>query len=121
MHQTQNKTGKAPVDIVQQQVEAYNAHDIEAFLATYSPEIEIFLHPNTLRFAGLEQMKTNYKQLFENSPERHAEIVNRIVLGSFVIDQEKVTGSQDGKIINAVAIYEVCDGLIHKVWFIPEK
>ena len=111
---------KTPEDIVQQQVNAYNARDLEAFLATYSPDIKIFNHPDSLLYPGQEEMKKRYKALFENVPNLHVKIVNRITLGKFVIDQERVTGFADGRVIRAVAIYEVEDGLIKRVWFIRE-
>ena len=111
---------KTPVDLIQQQVNAYNARDIKAFLATYSPEIQIYNHPDSLLYSGLDQMETVYSRLFKNNPKLHGEIVNRMVLGNFVIDQERVTGFPNDRVIDTVAIYEVKDGLIHKVWFVRE-
>ncbi len=111
---------KTPVELIQQQVNAYNARDIKAFLATYSPEVQIYNHPDSLLFTGLDQMETVYSRLFENNPKLHVEIINRIVSGDFIIDQERVTGFPNDRVINAVAIYEVKDVLIHKVWFVRE-
>ncbi len=107
-------------DVVQQQVNAYNARDVEAFLATYGPEIELFYHLTDLRYAGLEEMREAYQSLFEAAPELHVEIVARITLGNYVIDREKVTGFSDGETKNAVAVYLVEDGLIRKVWLLKE-
>jgi hypothetical protein len=42
-------------------------------------------------------------------------------MGNFVIDQERVSGFPNGRVINAVAMYEARDGLIQRVWFVPEK
>src|SRR3954470_20889263 len=53
-----------PEQVVQEQVEAYNRHDIEAFLKTYSAEIKVFDFPDTLRFSGLEAMRERYGKLF---------------------------------------------------------
>ena len=114
-------TKKTPQDIVQQQVNAYNARDLEAFIATYSPDIKIYAHPDTLRGSGHAEMRKTYGDLFKRVPKLHCEIVNRIVMGNFVIDQERVTGNPNGAVINAVAIYEVRDGLIQRVWFVPER
>jgi imidazolonepropionase-like amidohydrolase len=111
---------QSPEDIVQQQVNAYNARNIEAFLAKYSPSIKIFEHPDKLRWSGLEEMRKPYTERFENSPSLHCEIVNRIVLGNFVIDREKVTGLPDDQVINAVVIYDVQEGLIQRVWLLRE-
>ncbi len=111
---------KTAEDVVQQQVNAYNARDIEAFLATYSPGIELYDHPTDLRYAGLEEMREGYLRLFESTPELHVQVVCRITLGNYVIDREKVTGLSDDGLREAVAIYLVKDGLIQKVWLIKE-
>ncbi len=116
--QTSHGTSEA---VVQRQLDAYNARDIDAFLDTYSPSIQIYNHPDTIRFSGLDQMRTRYSSLFDNTPNLHCDLVNRIVLGNTVIDQERVTGFDHGRIVRAVAVYEVEKGLIQRVWFIrPE-
>ncbi len=120
VHDPQKIMPKTAEDIVQHQVNAYNARDIEAFLATYSPDIKIFNHPDTLRYSGLAEMNERYKALFERVANLHVEIVNRIALGNYVIDRERVTGFPNGMVINAVATYYVRDGLIQRVWFIRE-
>jgi imidazolonepropionase-like amidohydrolase len=112
---------KTPPDIVQQQVNAYNARDLEAFIATYSPDIKLYTYPDKLENTGHEEMRKTYGELFKRAPKLHCEIVNRIAQGNFVIDHERVTGLPNGRIINAVAIYEVRDNLIQRVWFVPEK
>ncbi len=111
---------KTPEDVVQQQVNAYNARDIEAFLATYSPRIKIFDHPNSLLWSGLDEMREAYTPRFKNAPHLHCEIINRIILGNFVIDREKITGLPDDQVINAAVIYEVQEGLIQQTWFLRE-
>jgi hypothetical protein len=53
--------------------------------------------------------------LFENSPSLHAEIRNRIEIGSVVIDEEFVTGFVLPGMpteIHAAVVYHVADGLI---------
>ncbi len=107
-------------DIVQRQLNAYNAHDIDAFMSTYDPDIEIFSHPDSLIMSDWEKIKTAYGNAFINLPTLHAEIVNRIKLGKYIIDHEHVTGLTDGSVIDAAAIYDVQDGLIRRVWFIRE-
>lgn len=107
-------------DIVQRQLNAYNAHDIDAFMSTYAPDIEIYAHPDSLLMSDWEGMKALYGGLFTKAPTLHAKIVNRITAGKYVIDREHVTGLEKDKDINAVAIYEVQDGLIRRVWFIRE-
>jgi hypothetical protein len=111
---------KTPVDVVQQQVNAYNARDLDAFVATYSDDIEIYNHPNRLILSGREELAVVYRSRFDTAPKLHAKIVDRITLGRFVIDRENVTGLPGGKVINALAIYEVQNRAIRRVWFIRE-
>ena len=51
-----------------------------------------------------------------NIPALHARLVNRMVLGNKVIDQELITGIAPQP-VEAAAVYEVRDGLIAAVWF----
>lgn len=111
-------TPTEPERIVQRQVEAYNARDLEAFLAFYAVDVEIFGFPSEPWMSGIEQLRERYGGLFRDSPELHAEITARIVRGPYVIDEERVTGMLDRPEVLAVAIYEVREGLIRRVWFI---
>ncbi|MEZ4796511.1 MAG: nuclear transport factor 2 family protein [Flavobacteriaceae bacterium] len=102
--------------IVQNQLDAYNNRDIDAFMATYSKDIKLYNYPNELRTDGPEQMRKSYEQWFKQTPDLRAFIKSRIVIGNKVIDEEQLTAN--GKIFNAVAIYEIENGLIKKVTFI---
>jgi hypothetical protein len=51
-----------------------------------------------------------------NLPALRAEILQRIVIGNKVIDHERISGLAEQP-IEAVAVYEVADGLIDRVWF----
>ena len=107
-----------PVDVVQRQLEAYNAHDLGAFMATYSESIRLYRLPNAAAaFESKAAMAEFYGQHRFNLPGLRAEIVNRMVLGNKVVDHERVHGLPEG-VIEAVAIYEVVDGLIQTVWFV---
>lgn len=113
----QNKrTKKDPTVIVDQQLAAYNARDIDAFMATYSNDIQLYGYPNRPNSQGQAAMKQNYAGFFNNTPDLHCKIINRIVIGNKVIDQEKVTSN--GSSFGAIAIYEVENELISKVTFL---
>lgn len=111
-----------PVEVVQRQLDAYNARDVDAFVATYSPTVTIIRRPNgQVILDGVANLLKSYGDFFSNNPELHCEILNRIVLGNFVIDQEYVTGRVAAPPVNAVVIYEVQDGLIQRVWMLPNN
>ena len=104
------------VKVVQEQLDAYNARDLERFAATYADDIRIFRMPATEpSIVGQAQLRETYRKRF-SSPNLHADIVNRIVLGNKVIDHERVVGIKETP-IEAVAVYEVANGLIRAVWF----
>jgi len=110
----------SPADLAQAQLDAYNAHDLEAFLACYAEAVEVRDFPSgELRLAGRAAMRARYGPLFER-PGLHAELVDRIALGAAVIDQESVRVLRDQTLVSAVAVYEVADELIQRVWFIRE-
>ncbi|MDF2884788.1 MAG: hypothetical protein K0R54_5358 [Clostridiaceae bacterium] len=107
-------------EIVQKQLDFYNDHDLESFISTYHDEIEIYnLMNNSIMIRGKEQLKNSYRERFEVL-NVYANIQNRIVIGNKVIDHEYVTGLEEDKIKKAVAIYEVENNLIKRVWFVYE-
>lgn len=108
-------TEEDPTVIVQQQLDAYNNRDIDAFVATYTDDVVLYNFPKTLRSEGAEQMHTGYKDFFDSTPDLHCEIKNRIRIGNKVIDEEYLT--MNGQNFTAVAVYEVTDGKISKVTF----
>src|SRR5690606_26002969 len=90
-----------PTDLAQRQLDAYNAHDLERFVACYHPEVEVRDFPaGELRLRGHADLRERYGPLFER-PELHAELVARMTLGAVVIDQERVRGLRDGAEVQA--------------------
>ena len=102
--------------VVQDQLDAYNSKNIEAFVNTYSDDVKVFDFPNKSRFEGKDKMQESYGSFFESTPDLNCEIKNRIVIGNKVIDEEFLTINRIN--YNAVAIYEVENGKIAKVTFI---
>jgi hypothetical protein len=102
-------------DAVERQECAYNAHDLDGFVACYADDVVIEDADGGVVMRGHEAMRTQYGRLFATCPDVHAEVITRIRVGSFVIDEECVTGRPDGD-IHAVAIYRLgSDGLIDRV------
>ena len=102
--------------IVQRNLDAYNAKNIDAFMADYGDDIKIYNFPNTLRTEGKDAMRKGYTDWFNRAKGLKANIVKRIIIGNKVIDEEQVTAN--GRTFSAVAIYEVENGKIVKVTFI---
>lgn len=109
----------SPEKIVDLQLAAYNARDMEAFLDTYTEDIEIYGFPATLQTKGLAAMRARYIPRFADTL-LHAVIKSRIVMGNTVIDHERVrvTLPEGPGYMEAIAMYEVRDGKIATVTFI---
>lgn len=105
--------------IVQQQIDYYNAGDLEGFASTYSEDITVYTFPdNTVTLSGKQALIERYTETFKKN--MHAEIKNRSIVGDKVIDWEFATNGLTGETVGLMAIYEVNDNLITKVWFIRE-
>jgi hypothetical protein len=106
-----------PEDPVQRQLDAYNAHDLERFVAEYTDDVRVYRPPATEPvLAGKAAFAAHYANHRFNRPDLHAEVVNRIVAGDKVVDHERITGLQPG-VLEAIAVYEVVQGRIRTVWF----
>lgn len=112
----ENILEETPEQIVQRQVNAYNARDIEAFLATYSMDVEIFNEQGEMTMKGHDKMREVYAPMFERVTNLYCEIQNRIVINNKVIDKEKVRFND--RYLDAVAMYEVTNGKITNVTFV---
>lgn len=106
----------SPAILAQQQLNAYNARDIEGFLAPYSDSVRIYMFPNQLIAQGKSAMRQQYAGMFEQVKELHCQLVSRMVEGDTVIDQENVTGFGD-KPLKAIAIYKIRNNKIAEVYF----
>ena len=106
----------SPADLAQRQLNAYNFRNIDAFLEPYADDVEVYSYPEKLLYSGKEIMRKQYSEMFNEVPNLHCELKERIVQGNIVIDKERVQSGN--KIIEAVAIYHIENNKIKKVYFI---
>lgn len=108
-----------PSALAQKQLDAYNSQNIEEFVSVYSDDVVVMDFPsNKVTLSGKEEFTKRYATLFENNPNQHAALLSRMEKGNVVIDHEHVTGRANGQEVEAIAIYEVQDSKISKVWFV---
>ena len=106
-----------PDEPVQKQLEAYNAHDLEGFVAQYSDDIEVFRPPSPKSvLSGKIEFTSHYQRNRFNIPNLRASLVSRTVSGNIVIDLESIVGLGT-EVLTGFAVYEVERGLIRRVWF----
>ncbi len=106
----------SPERLAQRQLDAYNARDVEAFAACYAEDVDVRdLRTNDPILRGRAALHERYGKMFAATPDLRAEVGTRITCGPFAFDHEQVT--RNGGRSEVVAIYEVKDGLIFRVWF----
>ncbi|MDM4722387.1 nuclear transport factor 2 family protein [Micromonospora sp. WMMA1363] len=103
-----------PVAVVERQLDAYNSHDLQAFVNTYAVDVRIDRRDGS-RITGREALRDAYADQFSAGRCR-AEIIARMTEGDWVIDHEVAHGLADEPIRVLVA-YRVHDGLINRVHF----
>lgn len=116
----QNDIESISEKLAQEQLDAYNNRDIEAFVLPYAENVKVFNFPSELLYEGLEKMYDLYGRMFARTPDLHCKLVNRMVMGNTVIDQEEVTITKNELPMRAIAIYKIIDGKIAEVYFVRE-
>jgi hypothetical protein len=107
-----------PLDVIQRQLSAYNAKDINGLLATYAVDAEQYtLHGERLA-KGHEEMRPRFLARFAE-PDLNARLMSRTVMGNIVVDFESITRnfSEGSGTMEMLCIYEIKNGLIQKVSF----
>ncbi len=111
----------SPAQAAQRQLDAYNARDLEAFLAAYAPDCTVRAFPSgSVMMEGDEALRVRYGALFEAHPDLDCRLLTRVEHEVFAIDHEEVAGLREGELVHAVAMYEVREGLIRNVWFLRD-
>ncbi|WP_431262987.1 nuclear transport factor 2 family protein [Roseateles chitinivorans] len=98
----------SPADLVQAQLDAYNAHDVEALVATYAADARQYEYPDRLIAQGAAALRERMATRFEASRPQ-AQLLHRIAVGNTVIDHERIVNqTPDGPVVRElIAIYEV--------------
>jgi len=108
----------SPEVVIQRQLDAYNAKDLDAWLSTYAPDAKQFELGGKLLAEGHEQIRARTSSRF-TEPNIHARLIRREVFGSVVIDHEDVTRTfpEGPGLIELVCVYVVENGLIQSASF----
>jgi hypothetical protein len=108
----------SPVELAQAQLDAYNAQDLERFLACYADGVIVADLNGSVSSEGLPALRRRYAEMFAANPMNHARLVNRIALGNVVVDHEDVRRSPDAAPFQAIAIYTIRGAKIARVDFV---
>ncbi|MBK9797793.1 MAG: nuclear transport factor 2 family protein [Holophagaceae bacterium] len=110
----------SPAGTVERQIELFNAHDLEGFLALFAEELEVFELPGAAAPTGKARLRELYAARFKANPDLHASAQAQMVSGEFVIQKEKIKGRAGKEPLVAVTIYQVKGGKILRMWGLRE-
>ncbi len=109
-----------PRDIVQAAIDAYHDHDLDRCLSFYAPDVVVKQIDGTILIDGADAVRARYASSMARHPNLHYDSPNRIALGDFVIDEERITGFATGgpDEDRAALIYRFELGLIREILII---
>jgi hypothetical protein len=104
--------------VVARQLYAYNAREIDAFMASWHEDAQYFAHPSDLLANGAAEIRARHVIRFQD-PILFGRLIGRLSVGGFVVDREVVTRSfpEGPGRVDVIAIHEVEDGKIVRAWF----
>lgn len=103
----------AAEEVVEKQLTAYHALDVEAFVSFYADDAVIFKNGAKL-MTGKATLRERYGKLFGANPDLRCVVVRRETGDGTVTDDEVVTGTGIGE-LHARVRYEIEKGLIRRV------
>ena len=117
---------RTPEEILEDQINAFNNRDIEHLLSNIEEGFKWFyVSKDTmlLEVAGKKHFEQSMIKYFENIKKVQAEIIDFTVFKSRITFHEQVrytNAKGEEKVTAAMGIYEIRNGLIHRVWYFIE-
>jgi hypothetical protein len=111
-------TSKEPpqgLNVVQAQLDAYNAQALDDLAACYAEDARLRRLGEDPHCEGRAAVVNYYGDLFRRFPENHATLINRIAVGGWVFDAERVRRRPDMPDVEALCIYATSGGGIASV------
>lgn len=103
--------------VVQKQLEAYNARDIDAFMALMADDcVAKDAVTGAIMAQGHEQLRVRYGNRFKTAV--YSELLGRLCLGDVVVDREIISGLPDGAVADCLATYHCKAGRITRMEFV---
>lgn len=98
-------------EVVDSIVSAFNRRDLDGFCACYARDVVIEDGGGSMLVRGVDELRSRYGTMFASSPELHCEVLNRIAVGPYVIDDERVSG-RGPEVERLAVVYLLRDGVV---------
>ncbi len=105
-------------EIVTAQIEAYNKRDLKGNIELFSENIQIIqFHDESVLVDGKDACEKMYKDLFDNSPNLKAEVINRINYGNRIILHEVIHGRYGkNESLEQLIMFEIAENKIERIY-----
>ena len=106
-----------PVQVVQTFIDAFNARDVDRVVGCFSADAVGQSDAGTVFAQGEEALRAHFGGFLPQSPNVHVEIPSRMHVGSWVVQEEHVTGlvlEEPVPEFHIISAYRVVDGKIVK-------
>ena len=104
-------TESTPLAIFTAQVEAFNAHDLDAFLATYSAEADVISSAGST-LSGRDAMREHYARRLA-TPGLRCDVLSTAPMGIRWLVAHELVGD-DLTCTEVIATFEMVDGVIRR-------
>lgn len=110
----------SPVQIVQFQLEALNRHDLADFVRVVSSGVRVTDADGAILIDGKTAFATWYELHFDEHPNLKIELLDRISLGEWVVDEVLATNFVDDSQSHLISIIKVVNGEIESYRIIQD-
>jgi hypothetical protein len=114
----------APKQVVDRYLEAFNSHDVEAMLALAHPEVQWLSVKDdkiSVETSGHAALRDSMKGYFASLPTVRSTFESTLVAGPYVtvVERARWQGKSGERTQAALAVYEVFEGKVRRVWYYP--
>jgi uncharacterized protein (TIGR02246 family) len=102
----------------EQMIAHYNAQDADAYVALMTEDAAEASYRGAVLRDGREGIRNGLKAMFAEFPENRAELLERRILGDYVVFLERVWRTAAGEPFDVLAIYSFEGGKCSRVEFV---
>ena len=107
--------------LVQRQMNAYNAHDAQAYAACFTVDAQFVRHPGITALSGRDEIYKAFAKFFREHKDAKLRVFYRSDLGPTTVIEHQVTEGADKNALPGLVIYKIQNGLIAAAWIVPAE
>jgi hypothetical protein len=119
-----------PAAVVAADFDALNRNDLDAFMALYAPQAQIFglptdphrlVGPRLEQMYGAERLRAHFAKAMAQPDTPHIEQTRSVALGELVVSRVHIADPKRAEPQVLLVVYRVRDGLIEDLWHVGKE